>query len=74
MIFANRPSIISEGQAAEEFHHFIIKYFPSLPLVGSSKANEALLGAYVFSIWLVSVLGAGTRTDAGERGITVASS
>lgn len=74
MIFANRPSIISEGQVAEEFHNFIVKYFPALPSVGSSKANGAFLGVCMFYIWLVSVLGAGTRMNAGEQSIMVGSS
>lgn len=74
MIFANRPSIISEGQVAEEFHNFIVKYFPALPSVGSSKANGAFLGVCMFYIWLVSVLGADTRMNAGEQSIMVGSS
>lgn len=43
MIFTNRPSIISEGQVADEFHHFTIIYFPPLPFIGSSTESEALL-------------------------------
>lgn len=42
MIPTNRPSIISEGQIADEFHYFTIMYFPPLPLVGSPAGGEAL--------------------------------
>lgn len=44
MILTNSPSIIREGQVADEFHHFTIMYFPPLPLVGSPAEGEALGG------------------------------
>lgn len=58
MIFTNGPSIISEGQVADEFHHFAIIRFPPLPLVGSAKASEALWWRGVLSSWLQSALSA----------------
>lgn len=76
MIFTNRPSIISEGQAADEFHHFTIIYFPPLALgwVFNRKWSSLVCGGVFFSC-LESVLHVLTRMDSGgEQSIMIGSS
>lgn len=75
IIVTNRPSIISEGQVADEFHHFTIILFPpSLPLAESSTESEALLcGSCFLADWRVGLVH--TRWHSGgEPGIMVGSS